>query len=133
VERGYPMDKKRKWIVGGALALIVVGGGTTLGIASAGDDDQPLTGSALEKATAAAFEHTGGGKVIESEAGDGGAAFGVEIQLDDGSVVEVALDANFEVIGDSADDDGAEEEGTGDDDGAGEDDDAAESGTDDDE
>lgn len=120
------MDKKRKWIVGGALALVVLGGGTTLAIASSSDDDQPLTGSALDKATEAALAHTGGGTVIESEAGDGGAAFGVEIQLDDGSVVEVALDANFEVIGDSADDDGAADEGAGDDDAA------ADSGTDDD-
>ena len=36
--------------------------------------------------------------MIESEAGDDGAAYGVEIRLDDGSVVEVALDANFHVI-----------------------------------
>jgi hypothetical protein len=112
------MDRKRKWIVGGALALVVLGAGTTLAIASAGDDDQPLTGSALDKATAAALAHTGGGTVIESEAGDDGAAFGVEIRLDDGSVVEVALDENFHVIGDSADDDGAGDEVSGDDDGA---------------
>ena len=118
------MDKKRKLIVGGALALVVLGGGTTLAIASSGDNDQPLTGSALDQATAAALEHTGGGTVIESEAGDDGAAFGVEIQLDDGSVVEVALDANFHLIGDSVDDDDAGE-------GAGEDEGATESGTDD--
>lgn len=85
------MDRKRKLIVGGALALIVLGGGTTLAIASAGDDDQPLTGSALEQATAAALAHTGGGTVIESQAGDDGAAFGVEIQLDDGGT-ETGID-----------------------------------------
>jgi uncharacterized membrane protein YkoI len=120
------MDRKKKWIAGGALALAVLAGGATLAIASAGDDDQPLTGSALEQATAAALEHTDGGTVIESEAGDDGAAFGVEIRLDDGSVVEVALDADFQVIGDSVDDDGAAGEGVGEDEGA------TESGTDDD-
>lgn len=120
------MDRNKKWIAGGALALAVLAGGTTLAIASAGDDDQPLTGSALEQATAAALEHTGGGTVIESEAGDDGAAFGVEIRLDDGSVVEVALDADFQVIGDSVDDDGAAGEGAGEDEGA------TEGGTDDD-
>ena len=108
------MDTKRKWIAGGALALAVVGGTTGFAIASAGDDDQPLTGSALEKATAAALAHTGGGTVIESEAGDDGAAYGVEIRLDDGRVVEVALDARFHVIGSGSDDDG-----TGPDDDAG--------------
>ena len=107
------MDTKRKWIAGGALALAVVGGTTGFAIASAGDDDQPLTGSSLEKATAAALEHTGGGTVIESEAGDDGAAYGVEIRLDDGRVVEVALDARFHVI-----DSGTDEDGTGPDDDA---------------
>ena len=120
------MDKKRRWILGGALALLVLGGGTTFAIAWAGDDDQPLTGFALDEATAAALAHTGGGTVIESEAGDDGAAFGVEIQLEDGSVSEVALDANFQVIGDAGDDDGAADEGSGDDDGG------TENGTDDD-
>jgi len=112
--RGADMDTKRKWIAGGALALAVVGGTTGFAIASAGDDDQPLTGSALEKATAAALAHTGGGTVIESEAGDDGAAYGVEIRLDDGRIVEVALDARFHVIGSGTDDDG-----TGPDDDAG--------------
>ncbi len=121
-QEGARMDRKRKLIVGGAIAAVVLAGGTTLAIAAAGDDDQPLTGSALDQATAAALAHTGGGTVIESEIGDDGAAFGVEVRLEDGSVIEVALDANFQVIGDSVDDDGAGD-GVGDDD-------ATESGTD---
>ena len=51
--------------------------------------------------------------------GDDGSAYGVEIRLEDGSVVEVNLDSSFEVIGSSADDDGAggeDDEGVGDDD-----------------
>jgi uncharacterized membrane protein YkoI len=110
------MERKRKWIAGGAIALAVVGGTTGFAIATS-DDDQPLTGSALDEATAAALAHTGGGTVIESEAGDDGAAYGVEIRLDDGSVVEVSLDQNFKVIGDASDDDGAaDDEGGSDDD-----------------
>ena len=108
------MDRTRKWIAGGTLALVVVAGGTGLAIASAGDDDQPLTGSALDQATAAALAHTGGGTVVESEVGDDGAAYGVEIRLEDGRVVEVALDADFKVIGSSGDEDGT---GAADDDG----------------
>jgi hypothetical protein len=108
------MDRRTKWIAGGAVALAVVGGGTGIAIATgAMDDDDPLTGSALEQATAAALEYTGGGTVVETEAGDDGAAYGVEIRLADGRVVEVNLDQDFNVIGDEADDDGArEDEGT---------------------
>ena len=113
------MDRRTKWIAGGALALALVGGGTGVAIATgAGDTDRPLTGSTLDRARASALESTGGGTVTETEAGDDGAAYGVEIRLDDGSVVEVALDANFDVIGDAADDDGA----TGSDDDGAEDD-----------
>jgi len=100
------MDRKTRWIAGGALAIAVIGGGTGIGVAASRGDDQPLTGSALEKATAAALEHTGGGTVIETEVGDGGGAYGVEVRLEDGSVVEVGLDANFNVIGQEGDDDG---------------------------
>jgi uncharacterized membrane protein YkoI len=101
------MDRKTRWIGGGALAVALIGGGTGVAIATGNRDDRPLTGSALEKATAAALQHTGGGTVIETEAGDDGAAYGVEIRLDDGRVVEIGLDANFEVIGQESDDDGS--------------------------
>jgi uncharacterized membrane protein YkoI len=101
------MDRKTRWIAGAALAAALVGGGTAIAVATASGDDMPLTGSNLERATAAALVHTGGGTVIETEVGDDGAAYGVEIRLDDGSVVEVSLDANFNVIGGEADDDGA--------------------------
>ena len=101
------MDRRKKWIVGGAVALLVIGGGTGIAIATGvGDDDTPLRGSDLENATQAALEHTGGGTVIETEVGDGRAAYGVEVRLDDGSVVEVALDQNFNVIGQESDDNG---------------------------
>jgi hypothetical protein len=101
------MDRRTKWVAGGVVALAVIGVGTGVAIATGvGDDDHPLTGSTLDKATAAALEFTGGGTVIETEVGDDGAAYGVEIRLDDGSVVEVGLDENFEVIGGDGDDDG---------------------------
>ncbi len=101
-----------------AVAVVALAG-LSAGIAVAttgGGDDQPLTGEALDKATAAALAHTGGGTVVETEAGDDGAAYGVEIRLDDGSVVEVNLDESFDVIGQEADEDGpGEQDGSGDD------------------
>lgn len=83
-----------------------------------GDSDEPITGPALQLASDAALEHTGGGTVIETEIGDDGAAYGVEIRRDDGTEVEVNLDENFNVIGEEADDDsgGDDDDDDGDDD-----------------
>jgi hypothetical protein len=97
----------RKWMASAAIATIVIVAGASIVLGGGtGDTDTPLSGSALEQAEAAALEHTGGGTVIESEVGDDGAAYAVEVRLDDGSVVEVQLDETFTVIGSEADDDG---------------------------
>ncbi len=108
--------KRKLWaIVAATLAVAAVAGGGVV-VATGGDDDQPITGAALEKATEAALAHTGGGTVTETEVGDGGAAYGVEVRLDDGRQVEVNLDADFNVIGDEPDDDGpGDEDGANDD------------------
>ena len=110
------MDRRKTWIAGGALALAVVGGGTGVAIATgAGDTDRPLTGSTLDRARAAALRFTSGGTVTETEAGDDGAAYGVEVRLEDGRVVEVRLDADFQVLGQADDDGSNDQEGSNDD------------------
>jgi hypothetical protein len=98
--------RSSRWVVGGTIALVLVGGGAAFAVATAGGDDRPLTGSTLERAAQAALEHTGGGTVVETEIGDDGAAYGVEVRLPDGGIVEVALDERFTVIGQESDDDG---------------------------
>jgi len=108
------MNRTRALIVAGAVAVVVIGG-TTGAAMVASDGDKPLTGSTLEQASKAALDHTGGGTVVETEAGDDGAAYGVEVRLPDGQVVEVALDANFQVVGSSGDEDGSGEGGGSDD------------------
>ena len=110
--------KRKVWTIAGvALALAVIGGGTGVVVATTvGDDDQPITGPTLNKAVEAALAHTGGGTVTETEIGDYGAAYGVEVRLDDGRQVEVNLDADFNIIGEEPDDDGAgDEDGANDD------------------
>jgi uncharacterized membrane protein YkoI len=97
---------RRKLALAGALVLVAAAVSGGIAIAAGGDDEKPLTGVALQKATAAALAHTGGGTVVETETGDDGAAYGVEVRLADGRVVEVSLDKNFKVIGREADDDG---------------------------
>jgi uncharacterized membrane protein YkoI len=101
------MKSKTKLMTTGALAVAAIGAGTGMGVAAAsGGDEEPLTGSTLDKAEAAALAETGGGTVTETEAGDSGAAYSVEVRLDDGTQVEVNLDENFNVIGQEPDDDG---------------------------
>ncbi len=104
---------KRLYLAAGLVAILAIALGaltltSQLTSALGGDgDDQPITGPALEACTAAALAVNSGGTVTETEVGDDGAAYGVEIRLADGSPVEVNLDENCEVSGQEADDDGA--------------------------
>jgi Peptidase propeptide and YPEB domain len=107
------MTRRTTLIAGGVLALALVVAGAGMALAGGADDDAPLSGTDLERASQAALEHTGGGTVIETEVGDDGAAYGVVVRLDDGSVVEVQLDDNFNVTADETDDDGAEGDDAG--------------------
>lgn len=107
------MTKRMRWLIGAALAVGLVGAGVGIGLAETNgdsgteaestDSDQPLTGTDLDQAKAAALEFTGGGTVIEAEAGDDGAAYGVEVRKDDGTQVGVRLDETFTVIGSEVD------------------------------
>ena len=105
------MQQRTKVAIAGGAVAAVLAIGTGVGIAASGDDDRPLTGGDLERATEAALAHTGGGTVIETEVGDDGAAYGVEVRLAGGRVVEVSLNPDFEVIGSTADDDARGDEG----------------------
>ena len=95
-----------------ATVALVVGG---VAWATSGGDEAPLTGDAKTKAVEAALAHVGGGTVVETEAGDDGAAYGVEIRLADGRVVEIQLDESYSVTGSEGDDD-TKREGSGADD-----------------
>jgi hypothetical protein len=102
------MGRRTKLGIGGAAAVVAIGAGSFLGIAAAtGGDDEPLRGDAKDRAAAAALASTGGGTVTESETGDDGAAYEVEVTKPDGSQVEVRLDAGFHVMGSAADDGGS--------------------------
>ena len=88
----------------GALAI----GGAAIAGAAGGDDnasDKPISGSALSKASAAALEHTGGGTVTETEAGDEEGAYEIEVKLKNGSSADVHLDKDFKVLSQMSDND----------------------------
>ncbi|MFC6285327.1 PepSY domain-containing protein [Nocardioides sp. GCM10027113] len=103
------MQKRTKRLVLAGTVLGVVGAaGATAAVATGDDDasDRPIQGEALEKATEAALEETGGGTVTETEVGDEESMYEVEVTLDDGSQVDVQLDESFQVVGSEADDEG---------------------------
>ena len=84
------MQRRTRWIATAGLAVAMAGG--IAAAAAGGDTDQELTGATRDRAVAAALAATGGGTVLETEAGDDGAAYGVEVRLADGRQVEVNLD-----------------------------------------
>ena len=98
------------------LAALAVGGGA-IAAATGGDDenDTRITGRALDRASDAALEHTGGGRVTGTEAGDEEGAYEVEVTRPGGGQVDVHLSEDFKVLGDEADDDGSEDETGGED------------------
>ncbi len=61
--------------------------------------DVPITGDALEKASAAALEYIGEGQVTGTEVGDEEGYYEVEITRQDGRQVDVHLDEAFNVLG----------------------------------
>lgn len=91
-----------------AVALAAVG----VGIAQAvSGGEESVTGPAAEQAKSAALDVAGGGTVleVEREDGDGAGVYEVEVRRADGSQVEVHLDAQFQPLGTTADDDGGPE------------------------
>jgi uncharacterized membrane protein YkoI len=107
------MQKRTKLAIGAAAVAVAAAAGTGVAVAASGDDDateRPITGDALDRATAAALAHTGGGEVTDTEVGDEESRYEVEVTLDDGSQVDVQLDADFQVVGSEGDDDGSEDE-----------------------
>jgi uncharacterized membrane protein YkoI len=107
---------KKLILAGVALVALAIGGTAIAAVASSDsaaegdegvyDDDateRSIGGSDLEKASAAALEHTGGGEVTATEVEDEESYYEVEVTLDDGSQVDVQLDRNFEVVGDESD------------------------------
>ena len=97
---------KRTTIITLAAAGALAAAGTAFAAASSGDDDatdRPISGSALERAKAAALAEEPG-TVTETEAGDEESYYEVEVTRPDGSQVDVQLDRDFAVVSSSADD-----------------------------
>ena len=120
------MRKRTAWITGAASAAVLLGGASiavgatqardlwsgsrdaltaTIGNFEIGDDsDGPaLTDADRAMASSAALAKVGQGNVTEVErADDSGTGYEVEVRLTDGSKVDVALGADFQVLSQSA-------------------------------
>ncbi|MFN0094577.1 MAG: PepSY domain-containing protein [Dehalococcoidia bacterium] len=97
------MNKRLTVLVGG---LLVAGAGAGFAVATAGggdDTEAPIEGEALERASAAALAHTGGGRVTETEQGDEESYYEVEVTMPDGRQVDVQLDRDFNVVSSATD------------------------------
>lgn len=96
------MQKKAKLITAGAVVAAVAAGGTSAAVASgAGNDDGnevPVTGDALDRASAVALDATSGGTVTVTEEGDEDSYYEVEVTRADGSQVDVQLNRDFELV-----------------------------------
>jgi uncharacterized membrane protein YkoI len=103
------MRNRNKFLIVGASALALAAGGAGVAAATGGGDDseKAITGSALEQASAAALDATGGGQVTDTEVGDEESYYEVEVTREDGSQTDVQLDRQFNVVGQSADEESA--------------------------
>ncbi len=102
------MNRKTKWTALAAATVATVAAGAGVAAATGGGDDaeQPITGDALDKASAAALEHTGGGTVSDTEVGDEESYYEVEVTLPGGGETDVQLDENFNVVSSEGEDNG---------------------------
>jgi uncharacterized membrane protein YkoI len=106
--------RAKKGLIAAAVVAAVGAGGAAIAVGTdeAGDDDatqESITGSALQKASDAALEHTGGGEVTETEVGDEESYYEVEVTTDEGQQ-DVQLDRDFNVVSSEDDSDEGEDE-----------------------
>ena len=93
------MSRKTKIAAGVAVLALALGAAAIAGAGGTFDDEQPLEGTELARASAAALKATGGGTVNETERdSEQGATFEVEVTKPDGTTVDVRLDASYGVV-----------------------------------
>lgn len=108
------MRRREKTAIAAVLIAGIATGATSAAMASTGgpaggdEGETVLTGADLERASAVALASTGGGRVTATEVGDEDSQYEVEVTLDDGTEIDVQLDASFAVVESAGDTDPAE-------------------------
>ena len=91
---------RRILIIGGAVTALVAGGaGTAIALSGGDDGEAQATGSAADRARAAALAITGGGRAnaVERDS-EAGATWEVEVTRRDGRRVDVRLDERYKLV-----------------------------------
>lgn len=103
------MHRTQKLLAAGAGVVVLVTAGTGIAFAVAGDEDEALRGKILDRASAAALAHTGGGRVTDTEIED--QRYEIEVTMDDGREIDVHLDRELRVVATAPDtvDDGGDD------------------------
>jgi hypothetical protein len=78
-------------IIGAAGIVAMVGGWSAV-------TDTPITGSPLRRASDAALDAVGGGRVTDAELDDEDSYYEVEVTREDGQQVDVQLDRSFDLV-----------------------------------
>jgi uncharacterized membrane protein YkoI len=110
--------RSKRVVIPTLAAVAVLGAGGLVWSSAAADE---LTGDERDRASTAALEAVGEGKVTGTETDDEEGAYEVEVTRPDGSQVDVHLDKDFQVLSQAVDDEDGEDD-DGDDDGRDDDD-----------
>ena len=95
------------------VAGITTAGAAAVSASTSDDTDTPITGTDLQPASDAALASAGRGRVTGTEVGDEESYYEVEVTLDDGTEVDVQLDADFQVVSSEADTADTDQDETG--------------------
>lgn len=94
------------------IAGLATAGAAAVSASTSEEIDTSITGTDLQKASAAALASTSQGRVTGTEVGDEESYYEVEVTLQDGTEVDVQLDKDFKVVGSEADAAGSDEDKT---------------------
>jgi uncharacterized membrane protein YkoI len=95
--------RTKRVLVPTVAAAVLLGAGATAWTATA---DDTVRGDDRDRIAASAVKAAGGGTAVDVETSDDpGEAYEVEVRMDDGSEVDIALDENLDVVTKDVDDD----------------------------
>ena len=86
-----------------SVAALTTAGVAAVNASTSDDTDTPITGTDLQTASDAALAAAGQGRVTGTEIGDEESYYEVEVTLDDGTEIDVQLDADFHIVDGKAD------------------------------
>jgi len=93
--------RSKRIVIPTIAAVAVIGVGGVIWSSASADE---LTGTELDRASSAALDAVGEGKVTDTEQGDEEGAYEVEVTKDDGTQVDVHLDESYQVLSQDVDD-----------------------------